>query len=192
MSPSRFQVSPVREISSSRDTLRSTIHFWRKVRSLKVKVLPLGCRRRHSRAPAAAAAGGRDCAEGSGLDAVATRGGVLMGGDTGRSPGGGPAGAAGCVSPSGTLGAWGSCPGFTGTVTTSAFFFTTKTWWHVVHWTVTPVSEIRESSRSYCVLQRSHRTSMHSAYHFGPRHHTGSRDVGPQIDVPHADAVPEN
>ena len=36
----------------------------------------------------------------------------------------------------------------TGTVTTSAFFFTLKTWPHVVHFTVTPASVMRASSNS--------------------------------------------
>jgi hypothetical protein len=44
MLPSRFQLSPVRLISSSRDTFRSTIHFWSVVSSLKVKTLPLAWR----------------------------------------------------------------------------------------------------------------------------------------------------
>ncbi len=86
-----------------------------------------------------------------------------MGGDSGRSPGGGNEGGGAPVSDETIKGVCGTLLCFTGTVTTRAFFFTTKTWWQLVHWTVTPVSEIRESSSSYCVLQRSQRTSMYPA-----------------------------
>ncbi len=120
MSPRRFQVSPVTEISSSRETFRSTIHFWSVVSSLKLKMFPLAWRTFHSR---------------------------------GFS---GPAGA-GCAGGSST---WPPSSGLTGTVTTSAFFFTLKTWLHWVHFTVTPASVIRASSNSYSVLHRSQRTSM--------------------------------
>src|SRR5438477_4042106 len=49
MLPSRFHASPVREISSSRLTLRSTIHFCSVVSSLNEKMFPVGWRTFHSR-----------------------------------------------------------------------------------------------------------------------------------------------
>src|SRR5512133_1982071 len=48
MLPSRFHWSPAREISSSRETFCSTIHFWSVVSSLKVKRFPFDWRTRHS------------------------------------------------------------------------------------------------------------------------------------------------
>src|SRR5262249_10191644 len=47
-----------------------------------------------------------------------------------------------------------------GTVTTTAFRFTRKTWPQVVHLTVIPASVTRPSSSSYSVLHFSQRTSI--------------------------------
>src|SRR5512140_2886630 len=49
MLPSRFQVSPESEISASRPTFPSTIHFCRVVSSRQTKTLPLVWRTFHSR-----------------------------------------------------------------------------------------------------------------------------------------------
>jgi len=49
MPPSRFQVSPVRLISSSLWTFRSTIHFWSVVSRRNSKIVPDAWRSRHSR-----------------------------------------------------------------------------------------------------------------------------------------------
>ncbi|HSM91655.1 MAG TPA: hypothetical protein VLT47_02145, partial [Anaeromyxobacteraceae bacterium] len=46
MLPSRFHGSPESEISSSRATFCSTIHYWSVVSSLKVKTFPFACRTR--------------------------------------------------------------------------------------------------------------------------------------------------
>ena len=70
MSARRRHCSPFEEISSSRVTLRSTIHFWSMVSSRKAQTFPLACLSRHSlagaaREPAGAASsvmGRRSCA----------------------------------------------------------------------------------------------------------------------------------
>src|SRR5688572_581690 len=51
ISPSRFQVSPVREVSESRVTFCSTIHCCRVVSSRKRWISPLGLRISHRRSP---------------------------------------------------------------------------------------------------------------------------------------------
>ena len=52
---------------------------------------------------------------------------------------------------------------FEGSVTTSCFFFTLKTWPHDVHLTVTPSSVTRASSSSYSVWHLGQPTSMFHA-----------------------------
>src|SRR5262249_15248639 len=59
MSPSFFQVSPVREISHSRVTLRSTIHCCSVVSSRKRRVSPPGERMSHIEPPSGGGSGGR-------------------------------------------------------------------------------------------------------------------------------------
>jgi hypothetical protein len=51
-------------------------------------------------------------------------------------------------------------PAFSGTVTTSAFFFTRKTWPQRAQVTATPLSGTRSSAMEYWALQRSQRRSM--------------------------------
>jgi hypothetical protein len=150
MLPSRFHWSPASEISSSRETFCSMIHFCSVVSSRKVKVLPFACRTRHSRgrsgSPWGVGTGGAPAS-----DVGARSGG---GGSEGAcAPGLGAAALAGrgapCIS-----------PGFTGTVTTSSFFLTLNTCPQFVHCTVSPEGVTCSSSNTYWALHFSQRTSM--------------------------------
>src|SRR5574342_309678 len=134
MLPRRFHWSPESEISSPRETFFSTIHFWSVVSSLKVKTLPLACRTRHSRF-----SGG-----------IGEPDGVVAGGVS--------AGAAGALVA--VTGGSVASPGFSGTVTTSAFFFTLNRCPQFEHLTVSPASVTWASSKTYWARQRSQRTSI--------------------------------
>jgi hypothetical protein len=61
MSPRRFQVSPLREIWSSRDTLPSTIHCWSVGSTSKVNTSPLVRRIIQGRGGGALDAGSAGC-----------------------------------------------------------------------------------------------------------------------------------
>src|SRR4051812_29297082 len=111
MLPNRFQTSPVRLISSSRLTFRSTIHFWSVVSSLKLKTFPFDWRTFHSLSLGAALAPG-------------------MLGTNIPAPAGGAA-----IEEAGETLIW-PLSVSTGMVTTGAFRFTLKMWPQVVHFTV--------------------------------------------------------
>jgi hypothetical protein len=118
MFPSRFHWSPESEISSSRETFRSTIHFCSVVSSRKVKRLPFAWRTRHSRG---SVVWGPGAAEARALASWGSE----------RTPGRGAAAVAG-------MGVEWISSGLTGTVTTSSFFFTRKMCPQLVHRTVSP------------------------------------------------------